>query len=339
MRRRRFFAVTAFALASAFALLLGEIAVRAFGLDERFLEKYLYLQGGMFEIHQPDNNPKLLFRLKQGSLDYNHFKASVNRHLARGKEYEKEKPPGVYRIITLGGSNVFGAEINDDETWPARVEQKLRTLTDTPIEVWNYGTSAYVSIQMVEIARLTIDELAPDLYVFAFSNVGAPGFQARMPKLQIFNANPSLWFDYVFDPGIIHIPGIWEENETLAAVRRSRLFRYALMGAVMHADPRRWQAIDYEERAIRDFRAFVEEYRDRVKIAVFICPAAGLQMFEPYWAGLDLPVYVLTADGMPREYIRIHPPAYVMPWYADHLAPWLIDRGLAPGPSSSGGEE
>jgi hypothetical protein len=47
---------------------------------------------------------------------------SINQQGFRGKDFEKEKPQGVVRVLTLGSSSTFGFYDRDDETYPHYLE-------------------------------------------------------------------------------------------------------------------------------------------------------------------------------------------------------------------------
>ena len=52
------------------------------------------------------------------------------------------------RIFTVGESSVFGYGLNDDQTWPHRLEEKLRARrADPTLDVVNAGNNGYTSLQ------------------------------------------------------------------------------------------------------------------------------------------------------------------------------------------------
>jgi hypothetical protein len=63
---------------------------------------------------------------------------SINKYGWRGKEYPKEKPPGVKRVLLLGDSVAFSSfYIKDDVTIAGYLEAILKAKTDQPWEVLN----------------------------------------------------------------------------------------------------------------------------------------------------------------------------------------------------------
>ncbi len=82
----------------------------------------------------------------------------------RGPEIAKPKPPGSVRVACIGASTTAqGPE--DDATYPARLEAKLRLrFPELPLEVLNLGVSATWSDYWLERSE-ALFELEPDLIV------------------------------------------------------------------------------------------------------------------------------------------------------------------------------
>ena len=59
-------------------------------------------------------------------------------HLRGAHAYELERPPGIFRVIVVGDSYTYGAEVHDGETYPSRLEALLPRS-----EVLNMGVRAY----------------------------------------------------------------------------------------------------------------------------------------------------------------------------------------------------
>jgi lysophospholipase L1-like esterase len=66
--------------------------------------------------------------------------ATLNRHGFRGRELTPTTEDSAPRIGVFGGSFAFGHGLRDDETWPARLEQRL-TAEGRRVEVLNFGTN------------------------------------------------------------------------------------------------------------------------------------------------------------------------------------------------------
>lgn len=69
----------------------------------------------------------------------------INRYGFRTKEFQMQKPAGIYRIICIGASTTVQGNTNDD-TYPAILEKKLnKRYPGLEIEVLNFGISAILS--------------------------------------------------------------------------------------------------------------------------------------------------------------------------------------------------
>lgn len=61
--------------------------------------------------------------------------------------------PGATTLIALGDSFTFGLGVRDEETWPARLETRLRERTGRPMSVVNAGTISYGVFQEADLLR------------------------------------------------------------------------------------------------------------------------------------------------------------------------------------------
>lgn len=96
------------------------------------------------------------------------YEITVNRLGFRGKEFSPlKKQEGVaYRVFCLGGSDTFGFSVNDEETWPARLEQKLReAFPEQRIEVINAGGPGYTTFHSLYNFHSRILDYEPDMII------------------------------------------------------------------------------------------------------------------------------------------------------------------------------
>ncbi len=85
----------------------------------------------------------------------------------RGRETSENKPAGVFRIVTLGGSTTFGWGIeSDSETWPAQLETILwRKAGKSQVEIINFGMP-HATSDMVLTGRFPpAKRFHPDFYI------------------------------------------------------------------------------------------------------------------------------------------------------------------------------
>ena len=100
------------------------------------------------------------------SIDTECFTRTINSHGLRGDEFEKEKPSNTFRIFAVGGSTTRGAAANDDNTWPAHLQQIMNEkITSKNVEVINAGISGATSEQEYNMIKNKISLLDPDLVV------------------------------------------------------------------------------------------------------------------------------------------------------------------------------
>ncbi|HWC78037.1 MAG TPA: hypothetical protein VG778_11275, partial [Blastocatellia bacterium] len=79
------------------------------------------------------------------------------------------------KILAVGDSFTFGAEVSDDETWPAHLQRLLRT------EVINGGVFAYGLDQIILRTRDLVPSEKPDWVILSFipSDVGRCGLDIK----------------------------------------------------------------------------------------------------------------------------------------------------------------
>ncbi len=87
----------------------------------------------------------------------------------REREFEERKTPGTFRVLCLGDSWTFGANVDQGKTYPRALEHRLRRAhPDLRVEVLNLGVLGYSSFQgrrLLESRALAFD---PDLIVLGF---------------------------------------------------------------------------------------------------------------------------------------------------------------------------
>jgi len=83
----------------------------------------------------------------------------------RGKETTYAKPPGVFRIVTIGGSSVYGqSESSDAAVWSQRLEDHLNEgAHGVHIEVVNGGCFGYNSFENLVNLEFRMMDFHPDI--------------------------------------------------------------------------------------------------------------------------------------------------------------------------------
>jgi hypothetical protein len=95
--------------------------------------------------------------MEVASIDY-----SINSLGFRGREYAKEKAPGIHRIICYGGSTTFCTGLSNEDAWPTQIEKML----GSGYEVWNKGAPGYTTAENVIQTALQQFDYAPDIAIY-----------------------------------------------------------------------------------------------------------------------------------------------------------------------------
>lgn len=151
------------------ALLLSEITLRILNIERRtqknnqVITEWVRLPEEIWTEYDPDlgwfHQKNRSAALRHGSLP--DVQITTNNNGFRSlKDYSKEKPAGVRRILLLGDSFVFGWGVRDHETLGAQLESKSENL-----EAINLGVCAYGIDQMLLSFRKFGKQFHPD-YVF-----------------------------------------------------------------------------------------------------------------------------------------------------------------------------
>jgi hypothetical protein len=134
----------------------------------------------------------------------------------RDDEVAIPKPPGVWRILILGDSIVYGMRVPRQMAFPDRLERQLDELSG-PVEVVNSGVSGYTPYNQLQYYLAHGHAFEPDLVVVSFCMNDV--------------ANPRLHWGYTGDV-IRHIPDAAIPNKeydlAVQRDRRSLLKRAAL---------------------------------------------------------------------------------------------------------------
>jgi hypothetical protein len=104
----------------------------------------------------------------------------------RNRETTWKKPSGVFRIVTTGGSSVYGqSESNDLAVWSLRLEKMLNEARpDLHVEVINGGCNGWTSFEMLINLELRMMEFEPDLVLVyeAINDMRAALYTAGGPE-------------------------------------------------------------------------------------------------------------------------------------------------------------
>jgi lysophospholipase L1-like esterase len=104
------------------------------------------------------------------SLEHNPvWRVSINSLGFRGTEFNREKDPSVFRIVCLGDSWTFGANVDQQDSYPQRLSALLKQqYPQADFEVLNLGVFAYSSYQGLLLLKKEIGRLQPDILLIGF---------------------------------------------------------------------------------------------------------------------------------------------------------------------------
>jgi lysophospholipase L1-like esterase len=97
------------------------------------------------------------------------WEISLNSWGFRDQEFSKVKPMSTFRILCLGDSWTFGANVGQEDAYPQRLGGLLRQeIPEANFEVFNLGVLGYASYNGIRLLRKVMD-LGPDLVVIGFA--------------------------------------------------------------------------------------------------------------------------------------------------------------------------
>ncbi len=85
----------------------------------------------------------------------------------RGRSFEVPKPPGVIRLVVLGGSAAFDMYAKEGRDWPHLIEEYLRAQGHTNVEVINAGTPGHATFDSLGRLYSELWTFEPD-YVLVY---------------------------------------------------------------------------------------------------------------------------------------------------------------------------
>ena len=149
-------------------------------------ELLLRLNGyGNLEIYEPD--PALYWKLKPNQDCYTkvgHKPVHINSHGTRGPEFQSQKPPNTFRILSLGDSRTFGWGLSEAETYSDALKRQLQKQIGPGqrIAVINAGVNAWSYPQMLVYFRDTAIQYHPDVVLLAEANLWTQFSEKNSPE-------------------------------------------------------------------------------------------------------------------------------------------------------------
>ena len=102
-------------------------------------------------------------------VDNSIWDISLNTEGFRDREFPEAKSKGTFRVVCLGDSWTFGANVGQEQTYPSQLEDRLRSrFPDRRVEVLNLGVLGYTSFQGLQLLKQRALQLEPDLVIIGF---------------------------------------------------------------------------------------------------------------------------------------------------------------------------
>jgi hypothetical protein len=150
------------------ALFVAELALRVGGdaphqmLAANNEREPAYQQHPVYRVSlKPDLNRSFM-RVHQGETVVTQW--STNSRSFRGSEIRSDKP--AIRVLVYGDSNVFAQFSNLENTFPFKLQEFLRQITETDVEVINAGVPGFGPDQSLLRLEQDIDILKPNVVLF-----------------------------------------------------------------------------------------------------------------------------------------------------------------------------
>lgn len=309
--------LAAVCLGLAAAWLACEGLVLSQGRDLAAIRRVLYYQTTELALFTPTDAPLLHYTPRPGG--------ALNQTTIGPTGLRNPTPPddaSGLRILFGGGSTVFGVQIRDAETLPARLAHHL----GGGAAVWNLGASAYVEAQVLERSRQWLEQLGDiDLILVMITNPGRRPVLGGAPM-----DRPTLRRHLWHDPGFTeeNLPPPWGLRPGglhRMLLRRSPTWRYvtAVQAGQLSPDAPQWDPSVARDLAAARLREAAQAHGATVVYVEYprnALPCPGC------WRG-DATVS-LTRPGLRSADTDLHPPAAVLDAHAAALAEKLRAAGL-----------
>ncbi|HEY8155874.1 MAG TPA: hypothetical protein VII72_17220 [Myxococcota bacterium] len=162
-------------LLARFALAAGSLAF-FFGLLELFarhanseIPERLARADALAVAELEQRDPELFWRYRPNQeVEKQKIRVRTNDFGLRDRARTREKPAGVFRILSLGESTTFGENLEATETYSFLLEQLLEAdgTLGRGVEVWNCGICSYTTYQSVKWLERDGLSFQPDLVLF-----------------------------------------------------------------------------------------------------------------------------------------------------------------------------
>jgi hypothetical protein len=162
-------ALAGFALAAgSLAVFLGLLELLADRANSEVPER-LARADAMGMAFLAERDPDLFWRYRPNQdFEAGEMRVQTNQFGLRDRPRTREKPAGVFRILSLGESTTFGYQLEATQSYSYLLEQLLNADRGLgrPVEVWNCGICSYTTYQSVKWLERDGLSFQPDLVLF-----------------------------------------------------------------------------------------------------------------------------------------------------------------------------
>ena len=165
MTKHRLVSISVFCVVLAATLLLGELIVRILYADQTVLfpRYHTDVQYGDYTIRRIRPNSRFQHTSRDGSWEF----VTNSQGFRNFKDFAYEKPPGKFRVLSLGDSHTQGYEVRQEHTYSAVLERYLR-LNGIDAEVINAGVSGFSTAEALVLLENEGVKYEPDVVVLGF---------------------------------------------------------------------------------------------------------------------------------------------------------------------------
>jgi hypothetical protein len=103
----------------------------------------------------------------------------------RGPEITLPKPAGVYRVLCLGGESTLGLDLPEEETYCARLQQRLQRYTRLEVEVVNAGLPGGCPLTALLFLRHRLLGMQPDVVLLHLDASAVADDRAARPYVYV----------------------------------------------------------------------------------------------------------------------------------------------------------
>lgn len=166
------------------ALLFCEIILHVFDLPKN---SNLYYRFANPELHRKEFvfNKYLFWEARPYGEAYGR---KVNNKGFRGEDFEEQKGVNTIRVILLGDSCTFQAEVEDQKTGAYLLQRMLeKNFPNKNIQVLNMGMPGYSSLQGLRLLKMKALKYSPDILLVSYGHNDAVSSMYFTDKEQVAN--------------------------------------------------------------------------------------------------------------------------------------------------------